>query len=185
MNPATAVDTAAMDEVTLAMLETERRRMELRAEMAARRKQAQDAESAAVPWWEQDCPPNMVNVQSWDELASAIDSACAAGKLVVVNFFSPECYACRSMQPKLRQIAGDVRESVTFLKVNGFLDGLRDYCEEEGITQIPFFRFYRQKEMVAEFTANMQPQKLKLLRRNIELHSGAGAEAGAAAAGQA
>lgn len=123
----------------------------------------------------------MINVQNAQQLASTIEVACAAGKLVVVNFFSPECYACRSMQPKLRQIARDNQDNMLFLKVNGFLDGLREYCEEEEITKIPFFHFYRHGQRVAEFTANMQPEKLKLLRRQIEVHSASGADPQAAA----
>jgi thiol-disulfide isomerase/thioredoxin len=49
-----------------------------------------------------------------------VETECAAGKLVVVNFFAPECYACKSMQPKLRQIARDNPDAV-FLKVNGLV----------------------------------------------------------------
>jgi hypothetical protein len=49
-----------------------------------------------------------------------VEAECAAGKLVVVNFFAPECYACKSMQPKLRQIARDNLDAV-FLKVNGLV----------------------------------------------------------------
>lgn len=51
-----------------------------------------------------------------------MEGECAAGKLVVVNFFAPECYACKSMQPKLRQIARDNPDAV-FLKVNGLVSG--------------------------------------------------------------
>lgn len=116
----------------------------------------------------------MINVQTRQQLASEIEDACAAGKLVVVNFFSPECYACKSMQPKLRQIAQAAPDSILFLKVNGFIEDLREYCEEEGINKIPFFHFYKDGERVAAFTANMQPDKLKLLRAQIALYSGGG-----------
>ena len=118
-----------------------------------------------------DCPPNMVNVDDPSQIAAALASESHA-RLVVVNFFSPECYACRSMQPKLRQIARDAgSERVVFLKVNGYVDSLREFCEAEGITQIPYFHFYRAGARVAAFSANMQPEKLRLLRRQIELHA--------------
>jgi thiol-disulfide isomerase/thioredoxin len=55
-------------------------------------------------------------------LQTTVEDECAAGKLVVVNFFAPECYACKSMQPKLRQIARDNPDAV-FLKVNGLVSG--------------------------------------------------------------
>lgn len=162
-------DSSAMDPVLRQMLETQKRRMALRSEMAALRREAQ--QQTATPWWEVDCPPNMINVGSVEELAASLEEARAQGLLAVVNFFSPECYACRSMQPKLRQIARDADGSAVFLKVNGFVDGLREHCEREGITRIPYFHFYRGGERVAEFTANMQPEKLKLLRRTIELNT--------------
>jgi thioredoxin-like negative regulator of GroEL len=123
----------------------------------------------------------MINVSSAAQLTSALEVAAAAGKLAVVNFFSPECYACRSMQPKLRQMARDGLDSVVFLKVNGFVDGLREYCEGEGIHQIPYFHFYRHGRRVAAFSANMQPEKLALLRRQIAEHAAPGADAEAAA----
>ena len=68
-----------------------------------------------------------------------------------------------------------------FLKVNGFTDGLREYCEEEGITKIPYFHLYRHQAMVSEFTANMSPPALKRLRLELDVHSRPGADAAAAA----
>jgi thiol-disulfide isomerase/thioredoxin len=53
-------------------------------------------------------------------LQTTVEDECAEGKLVVVNFFAPECYACKSMQPKLRQIARDNPDAL-FLKVNGLV----------------------------------------------------------------
>lgn len=159
--------------------ETARRRMELRAEMAAMRQKQQQAEAAV--WWEVDCPPNMVDVDSPAELASAIAAATSEGRLAVVNYFSPECYACRSMQPKLRQIAREsAARGVVFLKVNGFKDGLREHCEALGITRIPYFHFHTAAGLACEFTANMSPPALKRLRRELELHSGGAAAAASA-----
>jgi thioredoxin-like negative regulator of GroEL len=114
----------------------------------------------------------MVNVDAPEQIEAAALGAESHARLVVVAFFSPECYACRSMQPKLRQIARDAGPGrVVMLKVNGYTDGLREYCEAEGITQIPYFHFYRSGARVAAFSANMQPEKLRLLRRTIELHA--------------
>jgi len=124
----------------------------------------------------------MLNVQTAESLTAAIESACAAGRLAVVAFFSPECYACRSMQPKLRQLAREHAGALVLLKVNGGLDGLREYCEAVGVTKIPFFHFYRGFPLrrVAAFTASMQPERLKLLRQQIEAHAAAALEDGAA-----
>jgi hypothetical protein len=71
-------------------------------------------------------------------------------------------------------LAREREASALFLKVDGSADGLREYCEAQGVTKIPFFHFYRDGARVAELTANMQPEKLRLLRDTLEAH-GAGA----------
>jgi thiol-disulfide isomerase/thioredoxin len=124
-----------------------------------------------LPRWEVDCPANMINVSSLQELVHTVEAEQdpASGRLVVVNFFAPECYACKSLQPKLRQIAGN-NPDVLFVKVNGLTGDLQAYCESMGITRIPYFHFYRANKRVAEFTANMRPDKLALLRAEIAAH---------------
>ncbi|KAF8061095.1 thioredoxin-like 1-2 [Scenedesmus sp. PABB004] len=163
----------------------------LAAENAARRAayEAQvaaqlQAERSGLPWWEVDCPANMVSVASLDELQARVEGECAAGRLVVVNFFAPECYACKSMQPKLRQIARD-NPAAVFVKVNGLVGDLQAYCEDMGITRIPFFHFYRANKRVAAFSANMRPERLALLRAEILAQTEAAAATAAAAAGAA
>lgn len=108
----------------------------------------------------------MVNVTTLAELDQTVREGSAGGRLVVVNFFAPECYACKSLQPKLRQIARDNSDTL-FVKVNGFLSELQAYCEAMGINRIPFFHLYRNNKRVSEFTANMRPEKLALLRAEI------------------
>ncbi|KAI8474153.1 MAG: hypothetical protein J3K34DRAFT_409011 [Monoraphidium minutum] len=165
------------------LLDTQRRRMELRRDMLRTKEAAAAAEAqlqgdGAAPWWEADLPPNMELVGSEQELSAAIARGTAAGRLVVVNFFSPECYACKSMQPKLRQIARE-REGTLFLKVDGARDGLREYCEAQGVTKIPYFQLYRGGARVAEFSANMRPEKLALLRAQLDEHGGGAGGGGA------
>jgi len=113
----------------------------------------------------------MTNVANLQELVEAVEAEqCPnSGRLVVVNFFAPECYACKSLQPKLRQIASN-NPDVLFLKVNGLQGDLQQYCEDMAITRIPFFHFYRANKRVAAFTANMRPDKLALLRAEIAAH---------------
>lgn len=118
-----------------------------------------------------DCPVNMRNVASLQELVDAVEAEQdpSTGRLVVVNYFAPECYACKSLQPKLRQIAANNPE-VLFIKVNGLQGDLQQYCESMGITRIPYFHFYRFNKRVAEFTANLRPDKLSMLRAEIAAH---------------
>jgi thiol-disulfide isomerase/thioredoxin len=113
----------------------------------------------------------MINISCLQELVDAVEAEQdpSTGRLVVVNFFAPECYACKSLQPKLRQIAGN-NPDVLFIKVNGLQGDLQQYCESMGITRIPYFHFYRGNKRVAEFTANMRPDKLAMLRSEIAAH---------------
>jgi len=143
-------------------LETEARRRDLAVERAAEAA----AELKGLPWWEVCCPSNMINAKTLHELDVTVREASDSGRLVVVNFFAPECYACKSMQPKLRQIASSNPDTL-FIKVNGFLDEFRGYCDTMGITKIPYFHLYRGNKRVSEFTANMRPEKLALLREEI------------------
>lgn len=151
-------------------LDIESRRLALAAER--RQRAAERQQEAEAKWWEVDCPSNMVNVSTVQELHSAIAAASSAGVLAVVNFFAEECYACRSLQPKLRQMARDAPE-VAFIKVNGSKEELRAYCEQMDITRIPYFHLHRDGQRVAHFTANMQPEKLRLLRSQIAQHRSA------------
>ncbi|WIA23456.1 hypothetical protein OEZ85_000206 [Tetradesmus obliquus] len=138
-------------------------------EKLAQQRAEEEQLNTGAAWWEVECPPNMINVASLDQLKTTVEGECAAGKLVVVNFFAPECYACKSMQPKLRQIARDNPDAV-FLKVNGLVGDLMQYVEAMQITRIPYFHFYKNNKRVAEFSANMRPDKLALLRAEIAAH---------------
>lgn len=161
------------------LMDVEARRLAMAAERRQRAAERQRAETEDK-WWEVDCPSNMLNVGSVQEMQAAIANASSAGVLAVVNFFAEECYACRSLQPKLRQMARDAPE-VVFIKVNGSVDELRAYCEQAGITRIPYFHLYCGGERVSHFTANMRPEKLKLLRSEIAKHRSGSGEAATAA----
>uniref|UniRef100_A0A0D6QZ46 Thioredoxin domain-containing protein n=1 Tax=Araucaria cunninghamii TaxID=56994 RepID=A0A0D6QZ46_ARACU len=92
----------------------------------------------SMRWWDKGVTPNMREVHSAQEL---IDSLLNAGdKLVVVNFFSPGCGACRSLHPKICQLA-DMNPDVEFVKVN--YEENKSMCYSLNIHVLPFFQFYR------------------------------------------
>ncbi|CAA7401113.1 unnamed protein product [Spirodela intermedia] len=100
------------------------------------------AGSTGVPrtmrWWEKGAAPNMMEIGSARELA---ESLLAAGdKLVVVDFYSPGCGGCRSLHPKICQIA-EANRDVVFLKVN--YEEHKSMCQSLQVHVLPFFRFYR------------------------------------------
>lgn len=89
-------------------------------------------------WWEKGKTANMMEVHSAQEL---IDSLVTAGdKLVVVDFYSPGCGACRSVHPKICQIA-EKNPDVKFVKVN--YEENKSMCYSLRIHVLPFFQFYR------------------------------------------
>ncbi|TVU37195.1 hypothetical protein EJB05_10498, partial [Eragrostis curvula] len=92
----------------------------------------------AMRWWEKGVQPNMREIESAQDLA---DSLLNAGdKLVVVDFFSPGCGGCRSLHPKICQLA-EQNPDVQFLQVN--YETHKSMCYSLHVHVLPFFRFYR------------------------------------------
>ncbi|XP_009765075.1 thioredoxin-like 1-2, chloroplastic [Nicotiana sylvestris] len=97
--------------------------------------------SKAQRWWEKTLKPNMVEIHSAKEL---VDSLLNAGdKLVIIDFYSPGCGGCRTLHPKICQLA-DSNPDAIFLKVN--YEELKAMCHTLRIHVLPFFRFYRGAE---------------------------------------
>lgn len=97
--------------------------------------------SKAQRWWEKTLKPNMVEIHSAKELA---DSLLNAGdRLVIIDFYSPGCGGCRTLHPKICQLA-DSNPDAIFLKVN--YEELKPMCHALRIHVLPFFRFYRGSE---------------------------------------
>jgi thiol-disulfide isomerase/thioredoxin len=106
-------------------------------------------------------------VASLPELRRCIEEARQARQLLVVNYFGEQCYACKSLYPKLAQIARD-NHDVLFVKVNlTQSDELRLLLEEQGHTTVPFFQLYQFGVVVSQFSASLNPQKLAVLRAEI------------------
>ncbi|KAH0703536.1 thioredoxin-like 1-2, chloroplastic [Solanum tuberosum] len=103
--------------------------------------QASICVSKALRWWDKTLKPNMVEIHSAKELA---DSLLNAGdRLVIIDFYSPGCGGCRTLHPKICQLA-DSNPDAIFLKVN--YEELKSMCHALRIHVLPFFRFYRGAE---------------------------------------
>ncbi|XP_040988216.1 thioredoxin-like 1-2, chloroplastic [Juglans microcarpa x Juglans regia] len=97
--------------------------------------------SRAMRWWDKTLKPNMVEIQSAQEL---VDSLLNAGdRLVIADFYSPGCGGCKALHPKICQLA-ESNPNVIFLKVN--YENLKTMCHSLHIHVLPFFRFYRGAE---------------------------------------
>ncbi|KAG2679289.1 hypothetical protein I3760_11G044800 [Carya illinoinensis] len=97
--------------------------------------------SRAMRWWDKTLKPNMVEIQSAQEL---VDSLLNAGdRLVIVDFYSPGCGGCKALHPKICQLA-ESNPNTIFIKVN--YENLKTMCHGLHIHVLPFFRFYRGAE---------------------------------------
>lgn len=53
-------------------------------------------------WWEKSLQPNMVEIESAQELVEYLRNA--GDRLIVLNFFSPGCGGCKALHPKVNNL---------------------------------------------------------------------------------
>ncbi|XP_057805152.1 thioredoxin-like 1-2, chloroplastic isoform X3 [Salvia miltiorrhiza] len=95
----------------------------------------------SLRWWEKSLHQNMIEIQSAQEL---VDSLLNAGeRLVVLDFYSPNCGGCRTLHPKICQLA-EMNPNSLFLQIN--YENHKEMCDSLNIKVLPFFRFYRGAE---------------------------------------
>ncbi|CAA0826615.1 Thioredoxin-like 1-1- chloroplastic [Striga hermonthica] len=92
----------------------------------------------ALRWWEKSLQPNMIEINSAQELVNYLSNA--GDNLVVVDFYSPGCGGCKALHPKICQLA-EMNPDAIFLKVNYELH--KAMCYALHVHVLPFFRFYR------------------------------------------
>ncbi|GFP87471.1 thioredoxin-like 1-1 chloroplastic [Phtheirospermum japonicum] len=97
--------------------------------------------NVSMRWWEKSLQPNMVEIQSAQEL---VDFLLNAGdRLVILDFYSPGCGGCKTLHPKICQLA-EMNPSAIFLKLN--YEQHKTMCYALRVHVLPFFRFYRGAE---------------------------------------
>ncbi|XP_074316961.1 thioredoxin-like 1-2, chloroplastic [Silene latifolia] len=97
--------------------------------------------SKAMRWWDKTLKPNMVEIHSAQEFVDTLKNA--GDKLVIVDFYSPGCGGCKSLHPKICQLA-ELNPDTLIVKVN--YEELKPMCHALHIHVLPFFRFYRGAE---------------------------------------
>ncbi|KAJ9568355.1 hypothetical protein OSB04_004321 [Centaurea solstitialis] len=97
--------------------------------------------SKSMRWWEKSLQPNMMEIKSAQELVDTLSNS--GGRLVIVDFYSPGCGGCKSLHPKICQLAESNPDAI-FLQVN--YEELKPMCYALGIHVLPFFRFYKGSE---------------------------------------
>lgn len=130
------------------------------------RAEAEAQEASGLKWWEGTLPANMINVLSAYQLDYLTHQANAEGKLVLMNFFTEDCFTCRTLHPKLKKIALD-NPDVLFLKLNGSSEALRELFVQNRVTKVPLFQCVRNGWVRSSFSASLAPEKLAYLRAEI------------------
>lgn len=129
--------------------------------------------SKALRWWEKTLMPNMLEIHSAQQLVDELKSA--GDKLVIIDFYSPGCGGCKSLHPKICQLAESNPDAI-FLKVN--YEELKPMCHALHIHVLPFFRFYRGAEgRVCSFSCTISTiKKFKdaLAKHNTERYCSLG-----------
>lgn len=112
-----------------------------------------------------DIPHNIVFVESKEHLKRLVMQDVHAA--VVVNFFSAECHACKSMWPKIKQLA-EQNDTVLFAKINTSEPGMADIADGLSVSKLPWFLIFQgEGDMVASFTANLKT--FNVLRTEVSL----------------
>ena len=102
-------------------------------------------------WWLRPCAPNMLDVESVQELVDVLHEH--RDRLVVVDYWARWCGACKALYPRLIKLA-EANPDVLFVKINW--DDNKDLAKRLGIKVLPFFQLYRGREgRVAQFSANL------------------------------
>ncbi|KAL2244188.1 thioredoxin-like 1-2, chloroplastic [Sesamum indicum] len=92
----------------------------------------------SLRWWEKSLHPNMIEIQSAQELVISLLNA--GDRLVVLDFYSPGCGGCKTLHPKICQLA-EMNSNAIFLKVN--YEQHKPMCYALHVHVLPFFRFYK------------------------------------------
>ncbi|ESQ31791.1 hypothetical protein EUTSA_v10004776mg [Eutrema salsugineum] len=120
--------------------------------------------SRGMRWWEKSTEHNMLEIHSANHI---VDSLLSAGdRLVVLDFYSPGCGGCKSLHPKICQLA-ESNPNVMFLKVNQ--EELRTMCHGLNVHVLPFFKFFRGAEgKLCSFSCTIAT--INKLKKALEKH---------------
>ena len=82
-----------------------------------------------------------------------------------MDFYAPWCPPCKSISPKVDQIAKANAGQIIILKVD--VDEVPDVAGEENVSQMPTFKFYKNGRLLDEFRG-AQPQHLEELVNSLK-----------------
>eukprot|EP01023_Acetabularia_acetabulum_P015874 TRINITY_DN17797_c0_g2_i2.p1 TRINITY_DN17797_c0_g2~~TRINITY_DN17797_c0_g2_i2.p1 ORF type:complete len:246 (+),score=33.63 TRINITY_DN17797_c0_g2_i2:222-959(+) len=128
-------------------------------------KEKAGSKDATNPWWSRDLQPNMIEVNSAQELVDVL--ACFNSRLVIVDFYATWCGACRALHPKLTKLCKE-NPDIILVKVNW--EKNREIAKPLGVKVLPYFQFYYGPQgKIAQFSASVS--KIQRLKNAIAEHT--------------
>ena len=92
------------------------------------------------------------------------ENVIKAQKLVIVDFYADWCGPCKMLSPVIANIAKEF-PNINFYKVN--VDRESVLARKMNIQSIPTVMFYKQGQLVNQFTGYKNPQEIKTIISNF------------------
>lgn len=106
-------------------------------------------------WHSEPSLENMIQITSPKQFKKVV-LGLSEDSIVLADFFSPQCHACKTMWPKLKQIA-ESNPDVTFAMINTALRPMLEMAEGFKVSKLPWFMIFEggTGSQLASFTANI------------------------------
>jgi thioredoxin-like negative regulator of GroEL len=106
-------------------------------------------------WHSEPLPENMIQISTPKQFKSVV-LGLSQDSIVLADFFSPQCHACRSMWPKLKQIV-ESNPDVTVALINTASKPMLEMAEGFKVSKLPWFIIFEggTGKQLASFTANL------------------------------
>ena len=92
------------------------------------------------------------------------ENVIKAQKLVIVDFYADWCGPCKMLSPVIANMAKEF-PNINFYKVN--VDRESVLARKMNIQSIPTVMFYKQGQLVNQFTGYKNPQEIKTIISNF------------------
>ena len=92
------------------------------------------------------------------------ENVIKAQKLVIVDFYADWCGPCKMLSPVIANMAKEFT-NINFYKVN--VDRESILARKMNIQSIPTVMFYKQGQLVNQFTGYKNPQEIKTIINNF------------------
>ena len=92
------------------------------------------------------------------------ENVIKAQKLVIVDFYADWCGPCKMLSPVIANMAKEF-PNINFYKVN--VDRESVLSRKMNIQSIPTLMFYKQGQLVNQFTGYKNPQEIKTIISNF------------------